>query len=112
MPDGDDSRTQQTMSNTLDRFMNRLVGDRCPADPCASQNGLKTRTYAVVLLPTIALGAVSMVFTPGSLLARVLMGVAAAWFTGSLLVIPRRISQMESCNEVDVHYGEDGENDG
>lgn len=95
-----------TMSNAVDRFMNWLVGDRCPADPCASQNGLKTRTYAVVLLPTLAFGAASGLLTPGSLLARGLMGLAAAWFMGTLLVIPRRIDQLEACNEVAVHYGE------
>ena len=99
------------MSGTLDRFMNRLVGDRCPSDPCASKNGLKTRTYAVILLPTLVLGAASGVLGPTNLPARFLMGLAAAWFIGSLLVIPRRINEMESCDEVDVHYGEDGGED-
>ena len=91
----------------IDWLVDHLVDDRCPADPCASKNGLKLRVYAVVLFPTLAIGVVSVALSSGSLLARVLFGLAAAWFIGSLLVIPRKISELESCDEVNSHYSDE-----
>ena len=83
-----------------------VVGDRCPADPCASRNGLKTRVYAVVFLPVVAAVALSTLFPPESAPTTVLAVVAFLWFFGGLYVVSNRIDDMEPCDDRVDHYGD------
>jgi len=89
----------------LDRFVSWLVGDRCPADPCASKNGLKNRTYAVIYGPMFGLVTLSVVIS--GTVGGVLFWVAVAWVIWSSTTIPGKINEYENCDKVDSHYNEE-----
>ena len=96
------------MTGFWDSLVDRLVGDRCTADPCASRNGLKTRVYAVVFGPTFALGLLSFHLYPHPI-GNAVFVCAFLWGVGSGVVIPLKLNKFESCDEVESHYNEDGE---
>lgn len=99
------------MTETLDLLVDRLVGGRCPADPCASSNGVKTRVYAAVAGPPSVAAVVILSLPLGELVHGTAVAMAMAWVATTAFAIPRRINQMENCDNVDVHYGEEDDDE-
>lgn len=91
-----------------DRCLEWLVGERCPADPCASSNGVKARVIAGLLAPMLVLGGISMHVPVGSFVGETCFVAAGAWLIAYVWVVPGKIEDLESCNQVEEHHGEAG----
>jgi hypothetical protein len=93
--------------NPVRRFVERVVGDRCPADPCASENGLKMRVMAIVLVPpAVAILGAGALTPPQSTVSQAALVVSVTWAALAMLAIPPAINSMEPCDEVETHHGE------
>lgn len=88
--------------SVLDTAVSRLVGDRCPADPCASENGLKMRVMAAVGgPPTLAVLGAAALTPPQSIATQAFLVLGVTWATVALLTIAPVVNSMEPCEDVE-----------
>lgn len=89
----------------IDRLVDRIIDDRCTADPCASQNGLKTRIYISLFAPLGLIAGLTWGLDPG-LLRTSLLVIGVIAFYGWYRRVTKTLEEREPCDEINSHYGE------